>query len=34
LVCYDNPQSSMWMGVEVERPTRVRPLIGAEQLMI
>jgi histone-lysine N-methyltransferase SETMAR len=31
---YDNPRSAMWIGVDVERPTRIRPSIGAKKLMI
>jgi hypothetical protein len=33
-VCYDNPRSSMSVGVDVERRTRVRRSIGAKTLMI
>jgi histone-lysine N-methyltransferase SETMAR len=31
---YDTPRSAMWMGVDVEWPTRIRPSIGAKKLMI
>jgi histone-lysine N-methyltransferase SETMAR len=31
---YDNPHSAMWMGMDVERPTRIRRSIGAKKLMI
>jgi hypothetical protein len=29
-VCYNNPPASMWVSVDVERPTRARSSIGAK----
>jgi hypothetical protein len=31
---YDNPRFFMWAGVDVAKPTRVRPSIRGEKLMI
>jgi hypothetical protein len=30
-ICYDNPRSSMWAGVDFARPTRARPFIEAKK---